>query len=522
MTFHRPSLRAAAAAVTLLLLAACVPGGPTEPVPDGAPDGAPGGTAAPASPGDPTTMPPAPAGLERFYSQQPEWTTCEDTFDCAEVEVPLDYSRPEAETIRLSLIRKRGTDPRGTLLVNPGGPGASGVDLVRASVANTFSTELRSGYDVVGFDPRGVSRSAPVTCLTDAERDARRASQPDTSTPEGLEEVRRAAADYAQACESKTGVSLAFVDTVSAARDLDILRAVNGDASLNYLGYSYGTKLGATYASLFPDNVGRMVLDGALDPALSNEEITLGQATAFESEIRAYLADCLSAPGCPFDGDVDDALKQLHRLFADIEENPLTAADGRVVPIGDFVGGFIVPFYEDALWPRLSTALAGALAGDPTEMLALADAGAGREADGSYTGNLNDAFAAINCLDYPMTTDLDEQEADARRLERASPTIGRYLAYGGTQCEPWPFPPTGTPEPVSAPDAAPIVVIGTTGDPATPYAWAEALSEQLESSVLVTYKSHGHTAYGRGGECITNAVDAYLLDGTVPEDGLTC
>ena len=509
MTHLRLAQRAAAAAAALLLLTACVGGGgQPEPAPDDAPSG--------------EAEPPAPEGLERFYSQEVGWTDCENTFECAEVEVPMDYARPDAETIELSLIRKRGTDPRGTLLVNPGGPGASGVDMVRDSAQAMFSNELRSGYDVVGFDPRGVSRSAPVACQTDAERDADREKVWDTSTDEGLAAVEKASAEYAAACGEKTGVPLAFIDTVSAAKDLDVLRAVNGDARLNYLGYSYGTKLGAIYAELFPENVGRMVLDGAMDPSLGNEEVTLGQAHAFESEIDAYLADCLRTEDCPFDGEAAGAKEQLHRLFEDIEENPLTASDGRLVPIGDFVGGFIVPFYEDAAWPRLTEALAAAQQGDPTPMQALADLGAGRNPDGTYAGNSFDAFTAVNCLDYPMDTDLETQKDNAAALEEASPTLGRFLAYGGTACKEWPFPPTGDPEPVSAPGAAPIVVIGTTGDPATPHDWAESLNDQLESSVLVTFEGHGHTAYGRSNECIGDAVDGYLLAGTVPQDGLSC
>lgn len=517
MIHHRPALRAAAAAASLLLLTACVGGGQSAEDPTGA-----GGPASPAASGGAEEQPPIPEGLERFYSQELDWTACEDTFDCAEVEVPLDYARPDAETIRLALIRKRGTEPRGTLLVNPGGPGASGVDMVRTGASAMFSADLRSGYDVVGFDPRGVSRSAPVTCQTDAERDADRQAEWDTSSDEGLEAAEDASAEYAAACEEQTGVSLAFVDTVSSARDLDVLRAVNGDARLNYLGYSYGTKLGATYADLFPSNVGRMVLDGALDPSLENEEVTLAQAAAFESEIDAYLEDCLRTEGCPFDGGVDGAKSQLQQLFTDIEANPLTAADGRLVPIGDFVAGFIVPLYENAAWPTLTDALAAAMQGDPTPMQALADLGAGRNPDGTYTGNAADAYTAINCLDYNMATDLETQEANAVELEEASPTLGGYLAFGGTTCKDWPYPPTGDPEPVSAPDAAPIVVVGTTGDPATPYEWAVSLNKQLASSVLVTFEGHGHTAYGRSNECIGDAVDAYLLEGTVPTDGLTC
>lgn len=526
MTRTKPLLRWAAAAASLLLLTACVPSAG-----DDGGSRATGATATSQSAasagqgaaGSGKAMPKPPAGLGDFYTQDLDWTSCGTSFECSEVSVPLDYAHPDKDSIKLSVIRlEAGGDRQGSLLINPGGPGGSGVDMVKDAGTLMFSPALRKGYDLVGFDPRGVSRSAPVQCRTDAERDADRTVQVDTDTDAGLAKLERLSAEYAQDCARKTGASLGFVDTASAAKDLDILRAVNGDPVLNYLGYSYGTKLGATYASLFPSNTGRLVLDGAMDPSLGNEDVTLGQAKAFEKEIRAYLQDCLRGSDCPFEGTVDQALAQLHELFAAVEEYPLTAQDGREVTINDFVGGFIVPFYEDRAWPRLTSALSDAMAGDPTQMLELADLGAGRNEDGSYKGNSNAAFTAINCLDYPMDTGIDAQREDAKDLEKASPTLGKYLAFGGFACKDWNYKATGSPAPASAPGAAPIVIIGTTGDPATPYEWSQALNRQLESSTLVTYQGHGHTAYGRSNQCITKAVDNYFLKGEVPAEGLTC
>ncbi|MEE1622038.1 alpha/beta hydrolase [Zafaria sp. Z1313] len=499
----------AAAAVVALVLTGCVPLDPGT--------GQGGGQAS--QPG--AVMPSAPADLERFYTQELEWSSCEGSFDCASVEVPLDYSRPEAETIELAVIRKRAAKPQGSLLVNPGGPGASGVDTVRDAGTLMFSSALREGFHLVGFDPRGVSRSAPVTCRTDAERDADRATL-FSDSEEDQRRVEEYLAEFAAQCEERTGLPLAFVDTVSAARDLDILRAVNGDAKLNYLGYSYGTRLGAAYAGLFPENVGRMVLDGAMDPSLTMEETTLGQAEAMESSLRAYLAECLRSAECPFSGDVDDAVEQLHELMRDVDSRPLTTGDGRVFNVGELVSGVLMAFYDEGWWPTLTSALAGLFGGDPDPLMALADTSAGRNEDGSYTGNAAAAFYGVNCLDYPMTTDEEGMDADAEELMEASPTFGEFLAYGGAVCAHWPFPSTGQPAPVEAPGAAPIVVIGTTGDPATPYDWAVALSGQLASGVLVSYEGHGHTAYGRSNQCIERAVDRYFLDGTVPEDGLAC
>jgi pimeloyl-ACP methyl ester carboxylesterase len=510
----RPAFRAAAAAAAgMLLLAGCAAGSSDN-------------TGSSTTSSDMAGANTVTAGLEKFYTQTVDWSPCETKagpgFECAKILVPMDYERPAAETMSLALLRKQATGEKiGSLLVNPGGPGGSGYDFVR-DAAGTTLTSLNSGYDLIGFDPRGVSRSTPVTCQTAAEQDAARQKQYDTSTDEGLAEVETASRDYAKACAERTGVSLAYVDTVSAARDLDVLRAVSGDEKLNYLGFSYGTKLGATFAGLFPDKVGRMVLDGALDPSLNNEEITLGQAKAFESEIRAYLQSCLASAGCPFTGSVDAATKQLQDLFDSVEKSPMTAADGRLVPITTFVSGFLLPLYDNASWPVLTQALTEAMAGNPTTMLWLADLGAGRQDDGTYDGNSSDAFSSINCLDYPMVTDIEGQRQDAKELEAASPTIGKYLAFGGFTCKDWQYPPTGSPALITAAGAAPIVVIGTTGDPATPYQWSQALAEQLESAVLLTYKGHGHTAYGRAGSCIQDPVDAYLLEGKVPTDGLTC
>lgn len=509
MTFRPPRLRwAAAAASCLLLLSACSSGQ----------------SAAPATEGEASaSMPAPPEGLERYYTQSLDWTSCSTSFECADVEVPLDYAHPGGDSIKLAVVKMAAPGKaQGTLLANPGGPGASGVDLVMNAGSLVFSEHLRRAYDVLGFDPRGVSRSAPVTCRTDAERDEDRTFDFDTSTASGLAELEAHSRDFARECTRKTGKSLGFVDTVSSAKDMDILRAVNGNPKLDYLGFSYGTKLGATYAQLFPKNVGHMVLDGAMDPSLDNEDVTLGQAAAFEKAITAYLEDCLRGRDCPFDGDVDEARGQLQQLFDDMEQYPLTAQDGREVGITDFVNGFLLAFYDDTYWDQLTEALTDVISGDPTKILALADRSAGRNPDGTYTGNSTAAFTAINCLDYPVDTSLEGQRQDARELEEASPTIGKYLAYGGMACRDWKYEPTGHPAPVSAPGAAPIVIIGTTGDPATPYQWSKALNQQLESSVLVTFHGEGHTAYGRSNECIKNAVDDYFVDSTIPKDGLQC
>jgi pimeloyl-ACP methyl ester carboxylesterase len=472
---------------------------------------------------DPSIVASAPSGLEQFYSQEVVWAPCEGGFQCAKVKVPMDYDKPDGDTIELAALRASSTGTKtGSLLVNPGGPGASGYDFIKDASATHFSQTVRDAYDLVGFDPRGVKRSAPVTCMTDAERDAARAKIYNFETDAGLEAARADNKAIAAQCAEQTGPVLAHIDTVSSAKDLDILRAVVNDTKLNYLGYSYGTFLGSTYASLFPDNVGRMVLDGALDPSISNEELTRGQARAFEKAIRAYVASCQQQDSCPLSGNVDSGVQQLRDLIAAVQQTPRTAKDGRVVNSTMFVSGLITPLYNDQSWPALTQALEAAMTGDVSLMLRLADLGADRASNGTYTSNSTFAFNAINCLDYPMETDTAAMRAEQQRLMQDSPTFGYFFAYGGTNCADWPYKNTRTPAPVEYTGDSPIVVIGTTGDPATPVEWASSLRKQLGNAALLTWEGEGHTAYGRANSCLEDPVDTYLVSGQVPADNTVC
>ncbi|MEO5994982.1 MAG: alpha/beta hydrolase [Arthrobacter sp.] len=473
---------------------------------------------------DPSIAAAAPEGLRSFYSQQLNWTRCEGDFQCTKVKVPLDYSKPDGDTIEIAALKlaTSGNNKKGSLLVNPGGPGGSGYDFVRDAGATNISEKVRASYDIVGFDPRGVKRSAPVTCLTDQERDASRAKVYALDTDAGLAEAMADNQAIAAKCAEKTGPVLGHVDTVSAAKDLDVLRGVLNDSKLNYLGYSYGTFLGSTYASLFPDNIGRMVLDGAMDPSLSFEDLTSGQAKAFEKAIRAYVTDCLDNSGCPLSGTPDQAIGQIQDIIKGVEVNPRAAKDGRVVNASMFVSGFILPFYNDDNWPALTQALGSAIKGDMTPMLRLADFGADREPDGSYSSNSAFAFNAINCLDYPMAADTASMRAEEQKLRELSPTLGSYFAYGGTSCADWPYQNIRTPAPVEYTGSTDIVVVGTTGDPATPVEWAGSLRKQLGTASLLTWKGEGHTAYGRSNDCIGNAVDGYFVDGKTPADNMVC
>ncbi|MDR7083755.1 pimeloyl-ACP methyl ester carboxylesterase [Arthrobacter ginsengisoli] len=465
----------------------------------------------------------APAELRSYYTQQVDWTPCETDFQCAKIKVPLDYSKPDGDSIEIAALKlsTKGTS-QGSLLINPGGPGGSGYDFVRDAGATHFSEKLRANFDIVGFDPRGVQRSAAVTCLTDQERDASREKIYAMDTNAGLAETLADNKVIAAKCEEETGPVLGQIDTVSSAKDLDILRAALNDSKLNYMGFSYGTFLGSTYASLFPDTVGRMVLDGAMDPSLSYEELTSGQAKAFEKALRAYVERCLQTGGCPLSGSVDDGIRQIQDVIAAVEANPMRAKDGRLVSVSTLVTGMIVPLYNDDNWPLLTQALGAIMKNDASPFLRLADFNAQREPDGSYSSNSTFAFTAINCLDYPMVTDTAGMRADEQQLNAEAPILGKYFAYGGTNCKDWPYKNVRTPAPVEYTGSTDIVVVGTTGDPATPVEWASSLRKQLGQASLLTWEGEGHTAYGRSNDCIGNAVDGYLVDGKTPADNTVC
>jgi pimeloyl-ACP methyl ester carboxylesterase len=488
------------------------------------------GVSAP-SPGSTTTQAPVvdpdvAGALLPFYTQTVVWTDCEDGFECATFEVPMDYERPDGETITLAAKRYPAREQGqrlGSLVVNPGGPGGSGISLVDA-VPAYFSADLVAAYDVVGFDPRGVGTSEPaVTCVEPEQLDALRA-EVYLDTPADLARYREDMQDFAAACRQNTGELLAYVDTESAARDMDVLRALLGEADLDYLGYSYGTALGATYAELFPERTGRLVLDGGVDPSLPYADYVAGQAAGFEAALRAYAANCLdSGSACPLSGDVDAAVGQVGRFLELLVGSPLPTGTDRPLTRTLAVSAISYAMYEDSFWPVLTEALTAAMRErDGSMLLFLADLSADREADGTYSSNLSAAFPAVTCLDLPVDASPEAMAAEAGRLAELAPTLGFTFSYGEIACDVWPVAPVGEPAPVSAPGAEPILVVGTTGDPATPYAWSEALAGQLESARLLTYEGLGHTAYGRSNRCVTEAVDDFLLEGTLPAEGTVC
>ena len=458
-----------------------------------------------------------------FYGQQLTWEECGESFDCTTVRAPLDWDAPDAGDIELSVVRQRATggDPIGSLLTNPGGPGASGVDLVQGSIDFAVGEALQADYDVIGFDPRGVGRSTAVRCYDAPEMDAYLFDIPagERGSAQWAEELTEGNADFAAACEENSDGILPYITTVQSARDMDLLRGVLGDEKLNYLGYSYGTFLGATYADLYPERVGRVVLDGAVDPQASSLEVGTTQGLGFESALRSYMASCLGSEDCPFAGTVDDGMADLGTLLASVDRTPLLNEDGRLLGADSLMTAVVAALYSQDSWPFLTMALSSALQGQAAPAFQLADFYFARS-EGQYTDNSTEAFTAYNCMDYPRD-DPGAREAAQTLLDEQAPTIAPYW-MSVDECASWSVEPTGTRDALTADGAAPIVVVGTTGDPATPYEWSVALADQLSSGVLITRVGEGHTGYNKGNECVDEAVEAYLTDGTVPTDGLRC
>ncbi|GAA1902540.1 alpha/beta hydrolase [Lapillicoccus jejuensis] len=515
---RRPAALAGAALVSALVLSSCaslpfLSSGDSAPVST---------TPAPGS----QTPPAGQSGLARFYTQTLAWSDCQGG-QCATLTVPVDYAQPDGATIGLALLKvpaRSASNRIGSLVVNPGGPGGSGVDYAKAA-GQIVGSGVRTRYDVVGFDPRGVARSAPIDCLPDEGMD--RFFDTD-QTPEDTAEAQAWVAEaktYADGCEQRSARLLPHVSTVDAAKDMDVLRAALGEARLTYLGKSYGTFLGATYADLFPTKVGRMVLDGVVPPDLTSYEINLGQAQGFETAARAYVADCVTRSDCPVGRTVDQGMQWLRDFLARTDTQPVPVTDdARVTELGQTwaANGIAQAMYDQSLWPTLSQALTQAAQGSGNLLMRLADEMVERTPGGQYTGNIMEAIYAVNCLDRPDTADIPTVEANARKIEAAAPTFGPLLAWGSVPCGVWPVKATGTPHKVTAQGSGPIVVVGTTRDPATPYEWSVRLRQELANASLVTFDGDGHTAYKRSNSCVDDAIDAYYLDGTVPEDGLRC
>ena len=461
-------------------------------------------------------------GLEGYYTQQLEWSGCNAGFECSTFNVPIDYANPADGALQISVIRKLATGSAiGSLILNPGGPGGSGIEYTTYA-EYVVSETLRENFDIVGFDPRGVGQSTPVECLSNEQTDEYIALD---GSPDNQTEVAQAQAMselFAQTCATNSPETFKFLDTISAARDIDILRALLGDEKLNWLGKSYGSFLGATYADLFPDRVGRMLLDGAIDPSLSNEELSYGQALGFELALQRFVDDCATRDDCPLSASEKAGVSEITELLINLDSNPVTLDDGRQFTQAMGTIGIVGSLYDKVNgWPELRTNLRSAFDNDFSGLAANVDFYTGRQTDGSFKDNSNDAIAAVNCLDRPDRLSIDQTIAVAAEWKLDAPNFGEYLAWSNMSCTYWQTPATGLPKVITAPGTPTILVVGTVNDPATPFQWAQALASQLSSGVLLTLDGDGHTAYYQGSECIDEVVDNFYLTGEA-QAGIVC
>jgi pimeloyl-ACP methyl ester carboxylesterase len=493
-------------------------------------DGPGGAPAAPSTALAPTPTPqpgssePPKPSLEAFYGQQLDWRRCPSgKHECATLTVPLDYKHPDGESIELAVLKvpAKDQDARiGSLVVDPGGPGAPATTY---ATGGGWGDRLSDHFDIVGMDPRGTGESDPIDCLPDDELDTYLAGDPDPDTPDEVAAYEAENKKFGSGCEASSGALAAHVSTIEAARDMDVLRSALGETKLTYFGASYGTELGATYAEFFPDNVGRLVLDGAVDPTLTLMQSTVTQAKGFETALRSYVQHCVDDGDCFLGDSLDEGLDRVRAFLDDVDQQPIpTKLGSRELTEGLAYYGIAAALYSRNTWVYLDQGLEQGFDGDGTILSLLADSYASRNPDGSYENNVLEAFPTITCLDDPTYVPFDEVQAHIPELEAASPTFGRTFAWGLTMCANFTARSTEKPRPLRAVGAPPIVVIGTTRDPATPFEEAVALASQLDSGVLVSRDGDGHTGYASGNDCVDGAVEDYLVDGTVPQDGLEC
>jgi pimeloyl-ACP methyl ester carboxylesterase len=507
----------ALAVVAALLAVGCSSGSP--------------GSASPATPVSSQTAAagPAPASppttLAGYYAQRLHWRACAHGFQCARLRVPFDYQRPAWRRFSLPVIKLPASDPArriGSLVLNPGGPGGSGIQYALAA-RSVVSPAVRARFDVVGFDPRGVGQSVPaIHCLTGPGLDTYLKTNDDPVTAAQLATVVTQSKLFAQGCEQRSGALLPYVGTREAAHDMDILRAALGDAKLTYLGKSYGTYLGAWYAQEFPSHVRAMVLDGAVNPGQSGMSMNAVQAKGFEVALRSFTANCVRLAGCPLGhGTVTAGIGRLQRLLNRTASRPLASmVPGQPASAPLLLLGVAAALYTKSYWKYLRAGLTGAFAGNGSLLVELADLLVERSANGRYS-NLVDAETAVDCVDRPWPRSLPAWRAAASAAQKTAPQFGAAIMWGSLTCAYWPVqaPPA---VPLHAKGAPPILVIGTTRDPATPFQQAQALARGLSSGVLLAWNGDGHTAYRMGSTCVDNAVDRYLITLAPPRNGTLC
>jgi pimeloyl-ACP methyl ester carboxylesterase len=480
------------------------------------------GTPAPATAGEPST-------LAAYYAQHLNWQPCDGGFECAQFVVPFDYAKPNGPRFTLPVVKLPAADPAhrvGALVINPGGPGGSGVQYALGARLE-FPAAVLARFDIVGFDPRGAGASQPaLNCENGPQLDTFFATDDEPSDPAQLARLIAASRQFAAQCERNSAALLPYVGTPNAARDMDVLRAALGESRLTYLGKSYGTYLGAWYAQLFPHRVRALVLDGSVDPATSSLDATIAQAQGFQGAFGSFAAWCLAAPGCPLGGSAGDsaagAEAKVEALITRANSAALASRldDGQVADGAMLLYGVADALYSRSSWPILKAALASAFTGDGTGLVELANQLYGRNPNGTYS-TLANAVTAIDCLDRPWPRSLAPWQSAASTAEKAAPMFGAAIVWGSLTCAYWPVESYPQPR-IKAAGAPPILVVGTLRDPATPYRWAQAMAADLATGVLLGWNGDGHTAYGEGSACVDTIVNDYLIDLAIPRGGTVC
>lgn len=486
-----------------------------------------------------------PDGFESYYSQQVNWRACEaeeitpslsprpsdlSAYECGTLKAPLDWEDSKSIPIELGVARYvpgREGAARQPLFFNLGGPGGDAVNSLSSVVNNIFTDNVTNHFQVVALDPRGVGVSTPVQCLTDEERAE---EEQESISLDGMSPQERTAwyqtemSELGNKCLEKSGEILGFVDTHSAAKDFDMARAVLGFEKMDYVGYSYGTLLGLTYADLFPTHVGRFVLDGVMDPAMTANEVSASQLQGMEESLYHWIEYCQAEGKCPLPGDLEGGKQWLIEFINGVEENPIPTGDPDRPLSANLAGTAIIgSLYSTETYPLLKEGLAAGAAGDGSTLLFLADFFNDREADGTYASNSSDAFMAINALDYEPVGTPEDWERDRLDLEARFPVLGKGFGFASAGLDSWPVKSSTPRRPLSAEGAPEMLLVGTTHDPATPYVMAENVNQAIDNTVLLTVEGWNHGAYRRSSpKCVTSIVDTFLINGELPAPGTVC
>jgi len=442
--------------------------------------------------------------LATFQSQKLVWKSCGSDLQCTTLKVPMDYAAIDKNTFTLSVIRHLATDRKnriGTLFVNPGGPGGSAYNYAQAAT-EIVSKKIVQRFDILGFDPRGVGRSQPTRCLTDKEEDSYISADTSVVSQNDLNVLLAAAKKFAAACAAKTGPKIGHFGTIETAKDMELLRGLLKEPKLNFLGKSYGTFLGTLYAALYPTKVGKFVLDGAIDPNASNAQQNLIQAIGFDSALLDYTKK-----------NKDFSQTDIVNFIRNLRAKPLSLPNGRKLTPSLAIIAIASTLYDNETgWPNLTEALDEALnKKNPRPMMDLADEYNTRDANGRYS-NENDMAQVISCLDIVDNRSVAQMTKDGVLMKQKAPVFGPYLTYAGLTCKYWKHPVAKRP-PLNSISTTPVIIIGVSKDPATPYSWALKLHTIFKGSTLITFNGDGHTGHNRGNKCVDSAVDTYLLTG---------